>query len=94
MRARRRSRARARIARLENAPRGVYVLPNLVTTAGLFCGIYAITQAIDGAYVRAALAIIRGTMRVMGRVSGVMRTVRSVHISSLTTAGVAGLGPV
>ncbi len=56
MRARRRS--RARIAHLDNAPRGVYVLPNLLTTAGLFCGIYAITQVIDGAYGRAALAII------------------------------------
>lgn len=62
MRARRRSRARASIARLENAPRGVYVLPNLVTTAGLFCGIYAIAQVIEGAYLRAALAIIVAQM--------------------------------
>ena len=46
---RRRSRARARITRMEHASRGVYVLPNLVTTMGLFCGIYAIAQVMDGA---------------------------------------------
>ena len=51
-------RSTARVQRLENAPRGVYVLLNLVTTAGLFCGIYAMAQVIDGAYLRAAIAIL------------------------------------
>jgi CDP-diacylglycerol--serine O-phosphatidyltransferase len=38
--------------------RGVYLLPNLLTTAGLFCGMYAIAQSLDGAFNRAALAVI------------------------------------
>jgi CDP-diacylglycerol--serine O-phosphatidyltransferase len=60
MRARRRS-GHARIAPLQDAAtamRGVYLLPNLLTTAGLFCGVYAIAQTMVGAYPRAALAII------------------------------------
>lgn len=37
--------------------RGIYVLPNLFTTAALFCGFFAIVQAMQGDYYRAALAI-------------------------------------
>ena len=37
--------------------RGIYLLPNLFTTAGLFAGFYAIIMAIDGMFEHAALAI-------------------------------------
>jgi CDP-diacylglycerol--serine O-phosphatidyltransferase len=37
--------------------RGIYVLPNLFTTAALFCGFFAIVQAMQGAFERAAVAI-------------------------------------
>jgi CDP-diacylglycerol--serine O-phosphatidyltransferase len=37
--------------------RGIYILPNLITSAGLFCGIYSLVQTMQGAYVNAALAI-------------------------------------
>jgi CDP-diacylglycerol--serine O-phosphatidyltransferase len=37
--------------------RGVYLLPNLITTASLFSGFYAIVAAIDGHFSRAAMAI-------------------------------------
>jgi len=37
--------------------RGVYLLPNLFTTAGLFAGFYAIIAAIDGRFEAAAIAI-------------------------------------
>jgi CDP-diacylglycerol--serine O-phosphatidyltransferase len=37
--------------------RGVYLLPNLITTASLFSGFYAIVAAIDGNFPRAAMAI-------------------------------------
>lgn len=37
--------------------RGVYLLPNLFTTAALFSGFYAIIAAIDGNYSRAGMAI-------------------------------------
>ena len=37
--------------------RGIYVLPNLFTTAALFCGFFAIVQAMKGYYEPAAIAI-------------------------------------
>jgi CDP-diacylglycerol--serine O-phosphatidyltransferase len=37
--------------------RGVYLLPNLITTASLFAGFFAIVAAIDGRFVAAAWAI-------------------------------------
>lgn len=38
--------------------RGIYLLPNLFTTAALFCGFYAILGAISGEYENAAIAIL------------------------------------
>jgi CDP-diacylglycerol---serine O-phosphatidyltransferase len=37
--------------------RGIYLLPNLLTTAALFAGFYAIVQAINGRFDQAAIAI-------------------------------------
>lgn len=37
--------------------RGIYLLPNLFTTAGLFAGFFAIIAAIDGRFEHAAMAI-------------------------------------
>lgn len=37
--------------------RGIYLLPNLFTTAALFAGFYAIIAAIDGQFAAAAIAI-------------------------------------
>lgn len=37
--------------------RGVYLLPNLLTTGALFAGFYAIIGAIDGNYERSAIAL-------------------------------------
>ncbi|MCM8595825.1 CDP-diacylglycerol--serine O-phosphatidyltransferase [Accumulibacter sp.] len=37
--------------------RGIYVLPNLFTTGALFCGFFAIVQAMTGSFERAAEAI-------------------------------------
>ncbi|KAF1708284.1 CDP-diacylglycerol--serine O-phosphatidyltransferase [Pseudoxanthomonas sangjuensis] len=38
-------------------PRGIYLLPNLFTTAGLFGGFYAIIAAANGQFVHAAVAV-------------------------------------
>jgi CDP-diacylglycerol--serine O-phosphatidyltransferase len=38
--------------------RGMYLLPNLLTTCGLFAGFYSIISTIDGAYQAAALCIL------------------------------------
>ena len=40
--------------------RGIYLLPNLFTTAAMFAGFYAIISSIGGHYVEAALADIDG----------------------------------
>lgn len=37
--------------------RGIYLLPNLFTTAALFCGFFAIVSSIDGRFEAAAIAI-------------------------------------
>ena len=37
--------------------RGIYLLPNLFTTAALFAGFYAIVEGMSGRYEAAALAI-------------------------------------
>lgn len=37
--------------------RGIYLLPNLFTTAALFAGFYAIVQAMNGSFEQAAVAI-------------------------------------
>ena len=37
--------------------RGIYILPNLLTTGALFAGFYAIVQAMNGAYEQAAVAV-------------------------------------
>jgi CDP-diacylglycerol--serine O-phosphatidyltransferase len=37
--------------------RGIYILPNLLTTAALFCGYFAIVQAMNGKFEMAAIAI-------------------------------------
>lgn len=49
---RQRSERRARIRQ-----RGIYLLPNLVTTGALFAGFYAMIAAMNGDYLAAALAI-------------------------------------
>ena len=40
--------------------KGIYILPNLFTSASLFGGFYAIIAAIQGRYEAAAIAIIGG----------------------------------
>lgn len=50
--AQRRSERRARIRQ-----RGIYLLPNLITTGALFAGFYAMIAAMNGNFVPAALAV-------------------------------------
>ena len=42
----------------KSGKKGIYVLPNLFTSASLFCGFYAIIAAIQGRYETAAIAIL------------------------------------
>jgi len=43
--------------RKDQMKKGIYILPNLFTTASLFAGIYAIISSIQGNYIHAAIAI-------------------------------------
>ena len=38
--------------------KGVYILPNLITMGNMFCGFFAIVSAFNGAFFRAAVAIL------------------------------------
>lgn len=42
----------------QSMPRGVYILPNLFTTASIFLGFYAILSASQGQFFRAAVCIV------------------------------------
>ncbi len=48
----------AAISELGPGRRGIYILPNLLTSVGLFCGIFSIVQTMEGSYARAALAVL------------------------------------
>lgn len=57
--------------------RGIYVLPNLFTTANLFCGFYAIVAAIQGHFLKGAIAIMVAAIfdALDGKIARVTRTV-------------------
>ncbi|MFH0798956.1 MAG: CDP-diacylglycerol--serine O-phosphatidyltransferase [Pseudomonadota bacterium] len=44
--------------RREGMKRGVYLLPNLCTTASLFCGFFSVVKSLSGEFVAAAWAIL------------------------------------
>ncbi len=56
--------------------KGVYVLPNLITTAGLFCGFYSIIASLRGEFLIAAIAIMAANVfdALDGRVARVTNT--------------------
>jgi len=76
-----RSRRRIRVVpggRLASSPlrRGVYVLPNLITTAGLFAGVYSMIATLRGDLVVAAVAIMAANVFDVldGRIARVTKT--------------------
>lgn len=77
--------------------RGVYVLPNLITTGGLFCGFYAVIAAIGGHFYQAALAILIAAVLdgLDGRVARLTRTASAfgVQYDSLSDLIAFGLAP-
>lgn len=56
--------------------RGIYLLPNLFTTAALFCGFFAIVQAVKGNFEQAAVAVFLAMVLdgLDGRVARLTRT--------------------
>jgi len=41
----------------DNMKKGIYILPNLFTTASMFCGFYAVIASMNGDFAKAAVAI-------------------------------------
>ncbi|MHA7881496.1 MAG: CDP-diacylglycerol--serine O-phosphatidyltransferase [Saccharospirillum sp.] len=58
--------------------RGVYLLPNLLTTSALFAGFYSIITAIDGDFIRASIAIL--VAQILDGLDG--RVARMTHTQS------------
>ena len=58
--------------------RGIYLLPNLLTTANLFCGFYSLVATIHADYVTAAIAVL--VAMVFDLVDG--RVARATHATS------------
>lgn len=58
------------------APRGIFLLPNLLTSGGLFCGVFSIAQTMEGFYFTAALALLAAMIfdGLDGRVARITRT--------------------
>ena len=53
-----RMRGRGRRFRKDKMKKGIYVLPNLFTTASMFCGFYAIIASMKEEFLQAAIAIL------------------------------------
>jgi CDP-diacylglycerol--serine O-phosphatidyltransferase len=63
---------------MQKKRRGIYLLPNMITTAGLFAGFYSIVAAMNGRYEAAAVAIF--VAMIMDGIDG--RVARLTHTQS------------
>jgi hypothetical protein len=71
--------------------RGVYLLPNLITTCGLFSGFYSIIATIDGSYQVAAICIL--VAHVFDGLDGrIARLTKSTSSSASSTTPVGSRG--
>lgn len=86
-----------RLSARERAARGVYLLPNLLTTAGLFCGVFSIAQTLQGFYFTAALALFAAQVfdGIDGRVARLTNTTSrfGIEYDSLCDLVSFGLAP-
>src|SRR4030065_1384651 len=77
--------------------RGIYLLPNLFTTAALFAGFYAIVQAMNGNFEQSAVAIFIAMVMdgLDGRVARLTHTQSAfgAEYDSLSDMGSFGVGP-
>ena len=78
----------------ERLRRGIYVLPNLMTTMNIFCGYYAVVAAIDGKFVTSAVAIIIAAVFDMldGKIARVTHTTSRFGIEFDSLADVISFG--
>jgi len=84
--------------RLYGSPRkGIYLIPNLLTTGSLFCGFYGLISTIDGNFQRAAIAILIAFFLdgIDGRIARATRTTSrfGVEYDSLSDLVAFGIAP-
>lgn len=76
---------------------GTFILPNLLTTANMFCGFYGIISAINGRYQAAALSILASCLFDIldGKVARLVRATSrfGVEYDSLADLVAFGVGP-
>jgi CDP-diacylglycerol--serine O-phosphatidyltransferase len=81
----------------EGTRRGIYLLPNIITTGSLFCGFVSIVSAINGDHVQAAwMILLAGVFDALdGRVARLTRTYSDfgVEYDSLCDLASFGLAP-
>lgn len=86
-------------SRLAETPRrrGVYLLPNLLTTGGLFCGVYSLIATLRGDFLLAAIAIMAANVFDVldGRVARLTRTTSrfGIEYDSLCDLVAFGVAP-
>jgi CDP-diacylglycerol--serine O-phosphatidyltransferase len=77
--------------------KGVYVLPNLITTAGLFCGFYSIIASLRAEFLIAAIAIMAAHVfdTLDGRVARLTKTTSrfGIEYDSLCDLVAFGVAP-
>jgi CDP-diacylglycerol--serine O-phosphatidyltransferase len=77
--------------------RGVYILPNLITTAGLFCGFYSVIASMRGDFLVAAVAIMAANVfdALDGRIARVTKSTSQfgVEYDSLSDLVAFGVAP-
>ena len=88
---------RKRSSNKKKLKRGIYVLPNLLTSANLFCGFYAIVAATQGYFLKGAIAIMIAAIfdGLDGKIARVTRTVSrfGLEYDSLSDAISFGVAP-
>ncbi|MGA8752858.1 CDP-diacylglycerol--serine O-phosphatidyltransferase [Candidatus Deferrimicrobium sp.] len=74
--------------------RGVYVLPNLITSASLFAGFYSIASTYNGNFERAAIGIVAGAVLdgLDGRVARMTHTTTKFGVEYDSLADVVSFG--
>jgi CDP-diacylglycerol--serine O-phosphatidyltransferase len=93
----RRKLRRPRRLKPEQLKKGVYILPNLVTTGGMAAGFYSIINAIEGDFVKAAYLVILASIFDLfdGRVARMTKTTSAfgVQYDSLSDLAAFGVAP-
>ncbi|MBI5341911.1 MAG: CDP-diacylglycerol--serine O-phosphatidyltransferase [Deltaproteobacteria bacterium] len=85
---------RKRIRREQGIGRGIYVLPNLITSGSLFAGFYSIASTYNGQFEKAAMAIIAGVVLdgLDGRVARMTRTTTKFGVEYDSLADLVSFG--